>query len=120
MQAPRGTVSASKNTRDPRRQDSDMAMTDDVNRRSLLLGLSMSGLAMSASLAEAASTNLPDTVHFPSRDSHTNLVGYLFRPTARQPGRAPAMVHLHGRRGPYSILAKGRYDATTLSQRHLL
>jgi carboxymethylenebutenolidase len=26
---------------------------------------------------------------------------------------------LHGRRGPYSILAKGRYDATTLTQRHL-
>jgi carboxymethylenebutenolidase len=29
------------------------------------------------------------------------------------------MVHLHGRRGPYSILAHGRYDATTLTQRHL-
>jgi carboxymethylenebutenolidase len=29
------------------------------------------------------------------------------------------MVHLHGRRGPYSIQARGRYDATTLTQRHL-
>jgi dienelactone hydrolase len=119
MRVPRGTVGASKNMRDPRRQDGDMAMTDDVSRRSLLLGLSMSGLATSASRANAQSTDLPDTVHFPSRDGHTNLIGYLFKPTARKPGRAPAMVHLHGRRGPYSILAHGRYDATTITQRHL-
>lgn len=69
--------------------------------------------------AHAQSGDPPDTVHFPSRDGRTNLVGYLFRPTARKPGRAPALVHLHGRRGPYSILAQGRYDATTLTQRHL-
>jgi dienelactone hydrolase len=94
-------------------------MTDDVSRRSLLLALSMSGLAMSTPLANAQSAELPDTVHFASRDGRTNLVGYLFKPAAANPGRAPAMVHLHGRRGPYSILAHGRYDATTLTQRHL-
>jgi carboxymethylenebutenolidase len=91
-----------------------------MNRRSFVLGLSSGALAMPMSSAEAASRDLPETVRFPSRDGRTNLVGYLFRPTVRRPGRAPAMVHLHGRRGPYSILAHGRYDATTLTQRHLL
>jgi carboxymethylenebutenolidase len=89
-----------------------------MNRRSFVFGLSSSGLAMSTFAANAQPAGLPDTVHFPSRDGRTNLVGYLFRPTARRPGRAPAMVHLHGRRGPYSTLAHGRYDATTLTQRH--
>lgn len=74
---------------------------------------------MSTMASHAEPTNLPDTVHFPSRDGRTTLVGYLFKPTTRKPGRAPALVHLHGRRGPYSILAHGRYDATTLTQRHL-
>jgi carboxymethylenebutenolidase len=30
------------------------------------------------------------------------------------------MVLLHGRAGPYSSLANGRYDATTLSKRHVM
>jgi dienelactone hydrolase len=90
-----------------------------MNRRSFVLGLSSGALAMPTFSANAAPKDLPETVHFPSRDGRTNLLGYLFRPTARRPGRAPAMVHLHGRRGPYSILAHGRYDATTLTQRHL-
>ena len=94
-------------------------MNDAMNRRSFVLGLSTSGLAMSTFSANAEPTDLPDTVHFPSRDGHTDLVGYLFKPTTRKPGRAPALVHLHGRGGCYSSLAHGRYDATTLTQRHL-
>jgi carboxymethylenebutenolidase len=90
-----------------------------MNRRSFMLGLSSGALAVPTFSADAASRDLPDTVHFPSRDGRTNLVGYLFRPRARRPGPAAAMVHLHGRRGPYSILAHGRYDATTLTERHL-
>ena len=56
------------------------------------------------------------TVHFPSEDHKTNLVGYLFQPAAT--GRHAAVVMLHGRAGPYSSLAKGVYTAATLSKRH--
>jgi carboxymethylenebutenolidase len=56
------------------------------------------------------------TVHFPSEDHQTNLVAYLFEP--KSPGPHAAIVLLHGRAGPYSSLAKGVYDATTLSKRH--
>lgn len=62
--------------------------------------------------------DLPQTVHFPSRDGATELIGYLFEP--QTPGPHPAIVLLHGRAGPYSSLAKGRYDAGTLSMRHKL
>jgi dienelactone hydrolase len=48
------------------------------------------------------------------------LVGYLFRPLAARAASSPAVILLHGRAGPYSSLAKGRYDASTLTQRHLL
>jgi dienelactone hydrolase len=58
----------------------------------------------------------PQTVHFASEDGRTRLVGYLFRPSGGGPH--PAIVLLHGRAGPYSSLAKGRYDASTLSKRH--
>jgi carboxymethylenebutenolidase len=90
-----------------------------MKRRSFVLGLAAGGLAASMRIGKAQSTDLPDTLHFPSRDGRTDLVGYLFRPTVRKAGPAAAVVQLHGRRGPYSILAKGRYDATTLTQRHL-
>ena len=56
------------------------------------------------------------TVHFPSEDQKTRLVGYLFQPTGPPPHAA--VVLLHGRAGPYSSLANGVYDATTLSKRH--
>ena len=56
------------------------------------------------------------TVHFQSEDRHTRLVGYLFEPHG--PGPHAAIVMLHGRAGPYSSLANGVYDATTLSKRH--
>lgn len=57
-----------------------------------------------------------ETVHFQSEDGTTRLVGYLFRPAGG--GRHAAVVLLHGRAGPYSSLAKRRYDASTLSKRH--
>ena len=61
-------------------------------------------------------TDAPATVRFPSADGKTSLVGYLVAPAGRGPH--PALVLLHGRGGPYSSLARGVHDATTLSQRH--
>jgi carboxymethylenebutenolidase len=58
----------------------------------------------------------PATVHFPSEDHQTDLVGYVFEPAS--PGPHAAIVLLHGRAGAYSSLAHGRYDASTLSKRH--
>lgn len=58
----------------------------------------------------------PRTVHFLSGDGQTKLAGYLFLPAGRGP--FPAVVMLHGRAGPYSSLAHGVYDASTLSHRH--
>ncbi|MBZ5530530.1 MAG: prolyl oligopeptidase family serine peptidase [Acidobacteriia bacterium] len=65
-----------------------------------------------------AESPLPETVHFPSADGNTRLVGYLFRPQGHKPAPMPAIVMLHGRAGPYSSLAKGHYNAATLSKRH--
>jgi dienelactone hydrolase len=61
---------------------------------------------------------LPDQVAFLSADGQTKLVGYVFRPEVAHPERVPAVVMMHGRAGAYSSLANGRYDASTLSQRH--
>ncbi|WP_423601836.1 dienelactone hydrolase family protein [Sphingomonas sp. MS122] len=58
-----------------------------------------------------------EEVQFLSRDGKTQVKGYLFKP-ASAPARLPAVVMLHGRGGAYSSLAKGRYDASTLSSRH--
>ncbi len=55
-------------------------------------------------------------VHFESADHQAKLVGYLFAPSGG--GRHAAVVMLHGRAGPYSSLAKGVYNETTLSKRH--
>jgi carboxymethylenebutenolidase len=66
--------------------------------------------------AYAARAETPDAVKFPSADGKTELVGYLYRPTAAAP--RPAIVLLHGRSGPYSSLARGEYGAATLSMRH--
>ena len=60
----------------------------------------------------------PDRVTFASADGHTALVGYVFKPQGAHPARVPAVVMMHGRAGPYSSLANGKYDATTLSERH--
>jgi len=61
---------------------------------------------------------LPERVTFPSADGQTTLIGYVFKPEGPHPAKTPAVVMMHGRAGPYSSLAEGRYDASTLSQRH--
>jgi carboxymethylenebutenolidase len=60
---------------------------------------------------------LPERVTFPSADGRTTLIGYVYAPSGAR-GRAPAVVMMHGRAGAYSSRAQGRYDATTISQRH--
>ena len=57
-------------------------------------------------------------VQFQSMDGKTLLDGYLFVPIGKT-AKAPAVVMMHGRAGPFSSLADGKYDATTLSKRHL-
>ena len=61
---------------------------------------------------------VPERVQFESADRKTTLVAYAFKPSAPPGGRLPAVVMMPGRAGPYSSLARGVYDATTLSQRH--
>jgi dienelactone hydrolase len=73
---------------------------------------------MAGAYAAPPSGALPDRVTFASADGHTTLVGYVFKPEAPHSPRTPAVVMMHGRAGAYSSLAKGRYDATTLSKRH--
>ena len=58
-----------------------------------------------------------ERVTFPSADGKTTLTGYVFMP-AKRAERMPAVVMMHGRGGAYSTAAKGRYDASTISQRH--
>jgi dienelactone hydrolase len=57
-----------------------------------------------------------ETVRFPSADGRTQLTGYVFKPAGTGP--FPAVVMLHGRAGPYSSNARGKYSAETLSLRH--
>ncbi len=52
---------------------------------------------------------VPETVHFPSANGGVTLIGFLFKPSGG--GSHPAIVMLHGRAGPYSSAAHGRYDA---------
>jgi carboxymethylenebutenolidase len=63
---------------------------------------------------------LPTTVQFPSADGTTTLTGFLYTPRDKRAERAPAVVMMHGRAGPYSINVKDRgpYNASTLSKRH--
>jgi len=78
-----------------------------------LLGLFAGALSLCAQSVPARGA---ETVHFRSGDGQTDLIGYLFRPSG--PGPHAAVVMLHGRGGPYSSLAKGVYNADTLSERH--
>ncbi len=71
---------------------------------------------MIALAAQSLPARGAETVHFRSGDGQTDLVGYLFQPSG--PGPHAAVVMLHGRSGPYSSLAKGLYNADTLSMRH--
>jgi len=74
--------------------------------------------AIIAFVAPAAAQDVKvEEVGFLSRDGKTQVKGYLFKP-ANAPGRLPAVVMMHGRGGAYSSLAKGKYDASTLSSRH--
>src|SRR5690349_19518116 len=63
---------------------------------------------------------LPVTVQFPSADGTTTLTGFVYTPTNKRAERAPAIVMMHGRAGPYSINVKDRgpYNAAALSKRH--
>jgi dienelactone hydrolase len=81
----------------------------------IALLLSRFSLALLAAVS-IASSKAPETVHFPAANGSVKLVGYLFAPTGNGPH--PAIVMLHGRAGPYSSAAHGRFDATTLSKRH--
>jgi dienelactone hydrolase len=65
-----------------------------------------------------AEDTMPERVLFPSADSRTTLVGYMFRPAHPGAAQVPAVVMMHGRAGAYSSAANGRFDASTLSQRH--
>jgi dienelactone hydrolase len=76
----------------------------------------MRSLYLCALLAAAAGAQVPETVHFPSADGTTTLVGYLWLPQGG--GKHPAIVMMHGRAGSYSSLANGVYTAETLSKRH--
>jgi carboxymethylenebutenolidase len=75
-------------------------------------------MALAIAAPAYAQQPLPERVTFPSLDGKTTLVGYLYLPRAPHPARMPAVVMMHGRAGPYSSLAKGVYDASTLSKRH--
>jgi dienelactone hydrolase len=63
---------------------------------------------------------LPATVQFPSADGTTTLTGFVYTPKDKRAERAPAVVMMHGRAGPYSTNVKngGPYNASTLSKRH--
>jgi dienelactone hydrolase len=74
---------------------------------------------LTAATPASAQGPLPERVTFQSADERTTLVGYVFAPRKRAEP-APAVVMMHGRGGAYSNQAKGRYDATTVSQRHAL
>jgi dienelactone hydrolase len=65
----------------------------------------------------ASAAHAQERVAFPSADGKTTLTGYLFMP-AKRAASVPAAVLMHGRGGVYSSKARGRYDASTISQRH--
>ena len=82
-----------------------------------ILGIAIVLAIVLVTCADAGAQDaVPARVTFASMDSRTKLVGYVFTPD--KAGRAPAVVMMHGRGGAYSIEANGRYDASTLSQRH--
>lgn len=83
----------------------------------MLRVLSLS-LALTAIAAPVVAQKVQvEAVGFPSRDGKTEVKGYVFK-AEDAPATAPAVVMMHGRSGAYSSLAKGEYDAATLSARH--
>ena len=71
---------------------------------------------LAAALANAVAD--PAHVTFPADDGRTTLEAYLFAPTQPRPAM-PAVVMMHGSGGVYSSAAKGNFNASTLSARHL-
>lgn len=74
-------------------------------------------IALIVAAPAAAQQVQVEEVKFLSRDGKTQVKGYLFK-ADNAPAKAPAVVMMHGRGGAYSSLAKGKYDASTLSARH--
>src|SRR5262249_18089323 len=85
----------------------------------VLVGAMITMSAFGPGRGQVAGT-LPTTVQFPSADGKTTLIGFVYTPKDRRASRAPAVVMMHGRAGPYSINVKngGPYNASTLSKRH--
>ena len=79
--------------------------------------LCLCALSLFAVPALAEVADVPQTVHF-AGPAGQDLVGYLFLPD-KPAASMPAVVMMHGRAGPYSSAAKGVFDATTLSKRHV-
>jgi len=75
-------------------------------------------LTLALAVSVTAGAHAAERVTFPSNDGKTTLTGYLFLPDLPRTQRVPAVVMMHGRAGAYSSLAKGTYDANTLSKRH--
>lgn len=73
--------------------------------------------AIAFALPAAAQPVAVEPVTFLSRDGKTEINGYVFK-AAGTAAKAPGVVMMHGRSGAYSSLAKGKYDADTLSARH--
>lgn len=67
--------------------------------------------------ASPAGAALLETLRFPAADGATELTAYLWRPAGTGPHAA--VIMLHGRAGAYSSAARGVYDASTLSRRHV-
>ena len=86
--------------------------------RSLTLSVALVAAIPALAGRTATAAPLPERVTFASADGRTTLVGYVFTPDKPHPSRTPAVVMMHGRAGAYSSLAKGKYDASTLSRRH--
>jgi dienelactone hydrolase len=93
-----------------------VSMREFLGQSTRLVGIAALAVPLIAATPQFGPT--PERVTFASADGHTVLVGYVFKPQGPHPARVPAVVMMHGRAGPYSTLAKGKYDATTLSERH--
>jgi len=96
-----------------------MQLSNCYAAAAVLVGAMFAMSAFGPGRAQVAAT-LPATVQFPSADGKTTLTGYVYAPKDRRAERAPAVVMMHGRAGPYStnVKSSGPYNASTLSKRH--
>lgn len=91
----------------------------------LSLGLALTGPAAfaqdddePAAAVAPSRAPAPELVEFRAVDVDKTVVsGYLYRPV-NPAAKAPAVVLMHGRAGIFSSLAKGKYDASTVTLRH--